>query len=534
MRSFAKKEKPKEIVSLNEVGISLVKRLGELQKKISNFTDERIGEWDVDDVDLEKAELYERIVVLEEQQIKILARYEQMRQTLSAVSEQVFGLKQKLRYHKQEAIINMAKTLKDENFPIPTESDQLREVVVALKVENKVLSARAPQLAPAHPAAAGGGGGPAGGGGGGARATGGPQMGAIPNAPPGVKSGQNLQIEGDTIIAGTRAQLLGCLLSKANPDANFTVDFLSVYTQFCTSSVLLQNVIQRYKSSTEKSQQLRVFNIVKEWIRISFLEFRDDPSLKESLKEFAPTMAEVVTEKQTTMLLALLDKKINSVESEPKTYLIPKSREWNLLKLDSNDIARQMTLHDSKLYRLIDPRVAISSPEDLLIFKRVKKVETWVAREVSKSKAKKSVLIKKFIEIIEHCRRLRNFHSTFVLLDAVCATSEDNKKLIMKGVKKLSDLASTVDSSRATYKKILKEGKLPCIPAFKFELEVFHKCRDIPSEVAGPDEQMLINFEKYRASASVLQEIQFFQKAPYDKSVQLNSTMMGYVQALPA
>ena len=86
----------------------------------------------------------------------------------------------------------------------------------------------------------------------------------------------------------------------------------------------------------------------------------------------------------------------------------------------------------SKLYRLIDPRVAISSPEDLLIFKRVKKVETWVAREVSKSKAKKSVLIKKFIEIIEHCRRLRNFHSTFVLLDAVCATSEDNKKLIMK------------------------------------------------------------------------------------------------------
>ena len=70
----------------------------------------------------------------------------------------------------------------------------------------------------------------------------------------------------------------------------------------------------------------------------------------------------------------------------------------------------------------------------------------------------------------------------------------------LKGVKKLSDLASTVDSSRATYKKILKEGKLPCIPAFKFELEVFHKCRDIPSEVAGPDEQMLINFEKYRFS----------------------------------
>jgi hypothetical protein len=171
---------------------------------------------------------------------------------------------------------------------------------------------------------------------------------------------------------------------------------------------------------------------MKTWVNCNYLDFRDDVALRESAMEFIPTMADVVSERQTQMLLSVLEKKVNTVESEPKTYLIPKSKEWNLLKLDSAEIARQMTLHDSKLYRLIDHRMAMKNCEELLIFKRMKKIESWVEREMKKSK-KKPVTIKKFIEIILHCFRLRNLFSTFVLIDAVGATSDENRKLITKG-----------------------------------------------------------------------------------------------------
>jgi hypothetical protein len=120
----------------------------------------------------------------------------------------------------------------------------------------------------------------------------------------------------------------------------------SAYIDILIGTVLLQNIIQRFTNSTDKSQQLRVFNIMKAWINCQYLDFRDDPSLKQSTLEFVPTMAAVVSEKQTQMLITMLEKKLSSLETEPKTYLIPKTKEWNLIKLDSGEIARQMTLYD--------------------------------------------------------------------------------------------------------------------------------------------------------------------------------------------
>jgi hypothetical protein len=382
--------------TLDKVGLQLLKKIIDIEGRLSDVKDDLVADWEKGNGDVEKIELQERIHDLEEQQVKILARYEQMHHTLSAVSEQVFRMKQKLRYNKSEAISNMVKTLTTETTPIPEEIDLIKEMAVALKIENKVLSAKVPrdpkdeivenQAAnePSNRRQLGKSGVP--GRDGGAGAGGGMVIGS-----------EHLVKEGDIIIAGTKPKLMGALLAKANPDQNFTVDFLCVYPCFMSGSVLLQNIIQRYTSSQDKSQQLRIFNIMKTWINCNYIDFRDDASLHEAVTQFIPTMADVVTEKQSQMLLSILEKKISAVESEPKNYLIPK-KEWNLLKLDSADIARQMTLHDSKLYRLIDPRVGIKSPDDLLLTKRIKKVELWVEKEMRKSK-KKSLTIKKFVDV---------------------------------------------------------------------------------------------------------------------------------------
>mmetsp|Transcript_35271 Transcript_35271/g.99432 ORF Transcript_35271/g.99432 Transcript_35271/m.99432 type:complete len:518 (-) Transcript_35271:240-1793(-) len=514
-------KKPTAPAELSGVGADLYRKIADLEKTLTGLDDENIADWEAgQEVDPEKLELQERIAYLEEQQVKILARYEHMRQTLSTVSEQVFRLKQKLRYHRSEAILNMAKALSTDTN-VPSDPEVLKEMVIALRNENKQLASRAPETARAVRARAAGGGGPSG-----ER----PDRGT--RAAP-LKSGQNLVLEGDVIQAGTKPQLLGCLLSKVNPDAAFSLDFLSVYPAFLSGTVLLQNVITRFESTQDKSQQLRVFNIIKCWINCNYLDFHEDPTLKGQLLEFIPSMADVVSEKQTTMLKALLEKKIATMETEPKTYLIPKSKEWNLLKLDGGELARQMTLHDSKLFRLIEPRQCLANPDDLLISKRMKKVEQWVDREMKKSK-KKSYTIKKFIEIIEHCRRLRNLHSTFLLLDAVRNSSDDNRKLINKGIKKMTDLHNMTDpkNNYENYRNFLNEKKLPTIPAFKFEYALFQESLEVPAEI-GEGDNTLVNFAKYRKAAKALQEIQFFQKAPYEKSLELNPTLMGYCQTLP-
>jgi hypothetical protein len=129
--------------TIDKVAMVLFRKLSELEMKLKDIQDERVSEWE-EGQEFEKIELRERIQLLEERQVKILARYEQMRHTLSRVSEQVFNMKQKLRYHKSEAIANMAKVLSYDTAPIPLDTEQMREMVIALKIDNKKLTGKLP------------------------------------------------------------------------------------------------------------------------------------------------------------------------------------------------------------------------------------------------------------------------------------------------------------------------------------------------------------------------------------------------------
>eukprot|EP00009_Paramoeba_aestuarina_P008904 CAMPEP_0201507668 /NCGR_PEP_ID=MMETSP0161_2-20130828/1273_1 /ASSEMBLY_ACC=CAM_ASM_000251 /TAXON_ID=180227 /ORGANISM="Neoparamoeba aestuarina, Strain SoJaBio B1-5/56/2" /LENGTH=525 /DNA_ID=CAMNT_0047902099 /DNA_START=133 /DNA_END=1710 /DNA_ORIENTATION=- len=519
--------------TLEKIGNQLLRKIGDFEKRLEDLDDEKIANWDdaQGDEDLEKLELQERIIFLEGQQIKILARYEMMRQTLSTVSEQAFGVKQKLRYHKSDAIHNMVKALCQDDLKLPDDADVLQEIAMALKVENRILEKMCPiekneaaaivniGAAAAQPRAE----------------TGVPvsprgnRPGPSAEAPPADEGNQNLILKNDRIVAGTIPQLLGCLLSKANLDREFEGDFLSTYHSFLSGTLLLQNLSQRFQNSPDKSQQLRVFNIINAWLQCNPLDIRDDPMLRDHMVEFIQTMAGVVSKMQTKKLLTLLEKKISTKVDPPLIHKLP-DKEWNLMKFDSRDLARQMTLHDLKLYQLIDPREAMKNPDELLITKRIQKLELWVDRELKKSK-KKSLVIKKLVEVIVHCSRLRNFHTTFVLLDAICQA--DDKKSVMKGIKKIPDLSALTDEQDdyGMYRSIIAERKLAAIPNFKFQMIKLAETKDEPNEIVQ-NEVKLVNFAKYRPAGQVIQEILFFQKSSYPR-IEVESTTMGYIQALP-
>jgi hypothetical protein len=499
--------------SLGPIGSSLYLRIADLEKTLSGFDDEKVANWETNqEIDAEKAEMEDRVALLEDEQGKILARYEHMRQTLETVSKQVQSLKGKLRVCRNELVMSLAQQHQINIAFISNDPVQLRELIGVIRIENKEFLSRIKKDKDVDEDMMEG-----------SQIIGGEKAGT-----------QHLVIRGSTIFQGTLPQLLGCLLSKVNPDASFANDFLSVYHVFLASPILLQNLVNRYQSSGEdKQQQQKIFTLMKTWISLLPIEFRDNPDLKREAEAFIPTMSDAVSEKTVMQLISLLHRKVRNIETEPKIYIIPNSKVTNLLEMDSAKLAKQFTLYDMKLYRLIDFRVAITEPDNLLISKRIKSIEMWVDREVKRCQ-QRSVILKKFLEIIEHCRRLRNYFTLFVLLDAVRLISDDHRKLINKGAKKIPQLAETI-SSRETYSKyrnLINEKNLPTLPNFKFNLSIFKEGLDLPP-VVGEGENELVNFIKYRKSAKAIQEILYFQKSPYEKVIELDPTYMGYVQTFP-
>jgi hypothetical protein len=271
---------------------------------------------------------------------------------------------------------------------------------------------------------------------------------------------------------------------------------------------------------------------MKVWVHVMPYEFRDDSSLFIAAMDFLSRMTDV-DESAVSQLIAVYEKKAHLFEPEPKMYLVPQSQSWTILDVESVKFAKQLALHDVKLYKLIDPRLALTSPEDLHISKRIKAVDAWVARELNKTDDKTAV-IKKYIEIMEHSRRLRNFFGVFSILDAIRATTEDNRKLVNKGVKRIEELGQIVSSSDnfANYRQYMDDKKLPSVPNFKFALQIFIECLSQPAFV-GEGEHQLVSFSRFRRASRSIHEIQYFQKSPYEKMIQVDPTIMAYVQALP-
>ena len=494
---------------LYQIGVGLYRRIAELEKNLTGFEDEIVSNWDLgEEVDPEKLEMQERIAFLELQQSKTAERYEQMRQTLSTFSEQILRLKKKLRDHRARTLKTLIVHNRMEKVLafLPTDVDRLKESIGVLRVEHTELSAKVAKRREKEE--------------------------ERKREEDKERNQDNLRLKGNAIVAGTIPQLLGSLLSKVNPDSSFAVDFLCVYSEFVPSMTILQNIRDKYEASEgDTGQRMRSFQMMKAWINSSPLEFKDNPDLQKAATEFIESMSEVATEESTTKLVLSLEKRVKA--STPKLQSYPEPEEpMQFLDISPQKLAMQWTLHDCQLYKMIDPREAMKAPEALAITKRIKAVHFWVANEIATHKL--NVVIKKFIEVMEACRRMRNFFGVFTIFDGVCAASDDAKKLIQKGITKIPALNSLVSPRGhfAHYKKALGQKELPSLPNFNFSLAVFKDCIAAPATIEGP-EQDLINFQRYRKVAKMIQEIQYFQRSPYEKTGNVDPVLMGYVQALP-
>jgi len=205
-----------------------------------------------------------------------------------------------------------------------------------------------------------------------------------------------------------------------------------------------------------------------------------------------------------------------------------------LFDLKPLEIARQLTLIEFDLYRKIQPKEClnqawnktdreINAPNISAMIRRFNEVSLWIATEVlsySNNIKMRTKMIELFIKVAGRLRDLNNYNGIIeVLAGLQCVPVFRLKKTWAEVDKDLLNLFEELDkvvSCEHNYKNIreeLRKRDPPCIPflgVFLTDLTFIDEGN--PSTINDG----LINFDKQRKFAQILQNIQKFQNSPYN------------------
>eukprot|EP01135_Chromosphaera_perkinsii_P011024 Nk52_evm58s2309 gene=Nk52_evmTU58s2309 len=204
-----------------------------------------------------------------------------------------------------------------------------------------------------------------------------------------------------------------------------------------------------------------------------------------------------------------------------------------VLELDPHDIAEQLTLMDSRLFRAIDPisficflfkRVYDVSTDPLERFiDRFNQINFWVVTEIVSTKniSKRVNVIKFFIKAAQRCHKLNNFNSLFAIVSglsnmSVSRLTQTWERLSPKHQEVFKILEGLLDPSRnmKKYRTMLAKASPPLIPFFPLftkDLTFIHEGND--SKIDG-----LINFDKLRMLSREIRCLREYMMTPYTQN----------------
>ncbi|KAJ3155701.1 hypothetical protein HDU86_004170 [Geranomyces michiganensis] len=363
------------------------------------------------------------------------------------------------------------------------------------------------------------------------------------------------------VKGGTLEALVERLTLHDTLDADFMAAFLLTYRSFTNSIEFVDLLTRRYAISpphdlapaeldlwAEKKQtpvRLRVFNVLKNWIETYAMD--DDPSDRAALatvKRFAQTTVAQSMPGPSAQLVRLVEKResgegtarkmiLNSNREFP-TPVVPKNlNKIRFLDLDATEVARQLTIMESRQYNKIMPgeflKKAWSEKEGnaavnvKAMITMSNQITGWVAASVLNERdvKKRAQIIKQFIYIADRCRSINNFNTLMSILAGLNSAPVHRLKRTWELVSQRSQamleaLRQTMAPSRnfAAYRDALHSANPPCVPFLGFYLTDLTFVEDgNPDMVKGAPQ--LVNFSKRLKTAEVLREIQQYQNAPY-------------------
>jgi len=215
----------------------------------------------------------------------------------------------------------------------------------------------------------------------------------------------------------------------------------------------------------------------------------------------------------------------------PPAPIMPKTKKPKLLDIDPLEIARQLTLMESRLFTKIRPHEFLARGKESggddnvkAIINLTNKISAWVADSVltKDDPRRRAAVIKHFITIADRCRALQNFSSMSALIAALNSPPVYRLKRTWEHVNTkliglLRDVEKTLDNGTnfTGYRAMLATLTPPCVPFIGVYLTLLTFIQDGSKDILVK-EGNLINFGKRQKSADVINEIKRYQALPYN------------------
>lgn len=382
------------------------------------------------------------------------------------------------------------------------------------------------------------------------------------------------------IVGGTLPALVEKLTSHhAPPDPEFNMVFLLTFHLFTNALELARTLINRYQYAGDCNvdsapARLRVYNFFKTWLESHYLTDSDAPALctirsfatdhlshqfpgpGQRLNELTNKASQKKITNATNQLVSAVGKTCVSLGTDYERTLIPhaninkeqlyllmggpSNKKCSLLDLDAVEIARQLTIMESKIFCAIQPQELLGlewtrkseNAVNVLAMSRFSTsltnlvADTLLAAEQVK---KRVAVLKHWIKVARICLDINNYSALMAIVcsltsSAICRLRQTWGELPTKLKAGFEEIKEIVDVSRnyATLRQRLQTPKAPCLPFVGMYLTDLtfidagnSDTRPLPSsDESDTEPKMVINFDKYMRSARIVSHIQRYQ-VPY-------------------
>ena len=356
------------------------------------------------------------------------------------------------------------------------------------------------------------------------------------------------------IKAATLEKLVERVTYEGFPDVKYMTQFLLTYRSFTTATALLDLLahrlslpvpqfspeeVQRFHQTVQTPVRLRVLNLINSWATQYSHDFADDPKATEDILGFLDKLATIDGMNMKALKLQMklkkkkkeLEKTVTYRTDPPKSH-VPKFNDSgaNLLEINPVELARQLTLYESDLYRKIKPweflnqswakKGGVNAPNVLEMIHWSTRVSGFVASEIMKAPINKKIrVISYFMQVANALRELNNFNALMEVIAgfenaAVWRLQPFFQEVPRRYAAVMDDLRVTMSTQKnnKSIREVLRSVDMPCIPYLGMFLTDLTFIED-----GNPDttKEGLINFTKRRYVAQVILEIQQYQQIPY-------------------